>query len=311
MEPKRNGSNFYQLSAQVLNDKNLNHAEKLTMAILNGLADEEGKCWPSNEWLCDKLNISEKPLQVILKNLEKNNYIKRKVFSWANNPFKKYRIIFVQKDFKLFLPDVENDALEGVENDASDTSKTTGIIDKKERIDKKEIKSAPPPPSADASDLFEIFYKKIKERSPGFKEPKKEKWLTEFDKILRIDKRDLEECKSLILWAAENSFWKANCLSPESLRKHYDKMIMQMGSAAESSRIEGNRSFSLHMKRKYPEQLKNLTINQKYAMNLAVGKEVPFSLPEETFRNAFFHMFGGRYEPNRGTEPSSEMGDDE
>ena len=140
MERPEKGSNFYMLTAQILNDKNLNHAEKLTMAILNGLADEEGKCYPSNEWLQDKLDVKETAVKDILKNLEKNNYIQRETITCVNNPFKKYRIIYVCNNFKLSLP--------GSEKRPSVGRKGAYIIDKKELIDKKEKKAASPPKKA-------------------------------------------------------------------------------------------------------------------------------------------------------------------
>lgn len=176
--------------------------------------------------------------------------------------------------------------------------------DKKEQYKKK---SAPPPHSADASDLCKFFIEKIKERNPKFKDPKIENWLKEFQNLLEIDKRDLQEIKEVIEWIHTNSFWKANCLSPQALRKHYDRMSMQRVAEFEKGAVEDNRAFSIDLKKKYPDRLKNLTITPKYAMNLGVGKELPFTLPIETFRNVLCQMFGGRYEPNRSREPSSEV----
>lgn len=163
MERQTNGSNFYILSSQILSDKNLSHAEKLTMAILNGLSDEEGKCYPSNEWLGEKLDLHPRKIQTILENLEKNNYIKREIVSCVNNPFKKYRNIYTNTNFKLSLPDAENGVSVNAENGALHTPKTACIINKKDIIDKKDIEkgslkraqkeSAPPPPPPDS------FYK--------------------------------------------------------------------------------------------------------------------------------------------------------
>ena len=160
MEHKEKGSNFYQLTAQVLNDKNLNHAEKITMAILYGLSEEDGTCYPSNEWLCEKLDLSERPVRIILEKLEKNNYIRREIIQCVNNPFKRYRIIHVSCNFKLSLPGAENSRSVPVENSRSVGSKTAGIIDKKELIDKKEREGAQPP--ASPPPLPPFIYKRVK-----------------------------------------------------------------------------------------------------------------------------------------------------
>lgn len=297
MERQEKGSNFYMLTAQILNDKNLNHAEKLTMAILNGLADEEGKCYPGNEWLSEKLDLKETAIKDILKNLEKFNYIKRETISCVNNPFKKYRIIYVCNNFKLSLPGAENRPIEGAENRPTVGRKTAYIIDKKELIDKKNIKkpSASPPPSPEAQVLCAFFFEKIRERNPEFKEPNLEKWAREMDCLLRLDKRDIERVKTLILWASEHKWWKTACLSPSKLRKDFDAMSMQMSGDTEKVGARNNRLFAINMKEKYPEQMKDLSFDDKYAMNRKTGKEVPFSLPEETFKDALFALFGGTY----------------
>jgi hypothetical protein len=187
-----------------------------------------------------------------------------------------------------------------------DTKNTdTKNTDKKEK-DKKES-SATPPPSADAEALFDFFLRKIKEKNPGFKNPNRSKWLTSLDALLRIDKRQLEEIKAILEWKFTNNFWMSKSNSPEALRRSYDNMVMQMVSDGEQQNADENRKYALEIKKEHPERLKNLTINSKYAMNLPVGKEVPFSLPRESFRRAFISMFGGVYEPNRSDQPRNSM----
>lgn len=212
---------------------------------------------------------------------------------------KEYSLSKFKKSFPL--AQIQQAETQHAENDT---------LQKKEEIQiKEEIKkeSAAPPPSPDGSALYDLFLQKIRERNPNFKEPKKEKWIKEFACLIDFDKRNVDEIKDLILWISDHSFWKSTCLSPHSLRKHYDKILMQKQSSQEKNIFENNRTFSVNLKKKYPDKLKNLTISQKYAMNLTMGKELPFDLPEETFRNALCQMFGGRYEPNRESEPSSDM----
>lgn len=75
--------------------------------------------------------------------------------------------------------------------------------------------------------LAEYMLKKIKEISPSFKEPNIQRWCSDFDKILRIDKRSPNETVSLITKIYEDDFWQRNILSPAKLRKQYDRLIMQ------------------------------------------------------------------------------------
>ncbi len=146
MFERSSGNLFYQLTSQVLNDKNLNHAEKICITLLYGLSDEDGKSYPSNEWLQGKLDLKLRAVQNILENLEKNNYIKKEIVRCVNNPMKVYRIIYVNTNFKFSLPNAENCIPEDAENCIAAMKKTACIIDKKDIIDKKE----PPNPQTGA-----------------------------------------------------------------------------------------------------------------------------------------------------------------
>lgn len=172
---------------------------------------------------------------------------------------------------------------------------------------------APPPSaSAAASGVCKNFIESIKEINPKFKDPNLEKWEREFDCILNEDKRDLADLYAMIKWVLSNPFWKARCLSPANLRKNYDTIYMQMNANKETEEAEYNRKYCLAIKEKFPDRTKNLTLNSRYAMNLPAGKEVPFSLPRATFKNAFLNMMGAsNHEPNRQYGSGSEVEDTE
>lgn len=72
--------------------------------------------------------------------------------------------------------------------------------------------------------LAELLLVKILEHLPGFKRPDLQKWARGMDAILRLDKRPAEEVKAVILFAQGDSFWQANILSADKLRKHYDRL---------------------------------------------------------------------------------------
>jgi hypothetical protein len=54
-------------------------------------------------------------------------------------------------------------------------------------------------------------------------------WVTVIDRMMRIDGRTEAEVEAAIRWAQSDDFWTANILSPEKLRKHYDRMRLQAG----------------------------------------------------------------------------------
>lgn len=53
------------------------------------------------------------------------------------------------------------------------------------------------------------------------------KWCTEFDKIIRIDGRTLDDIEAVMAYSQSDPFWMANVLSPKKLREHFDKLYLQ------------------------------------------------------------------------------------
>jgi hypothetical protein len=52
-------------------------------------------------------------------------------------------------------------------------------------------------------------------------------WLTDMDRLHRIDGRTWEEIAGAIHWSQCDDFWRANILSPAALRKSFDRMRLQ------------------------------------------------------------------------------------
>ncbi|WP_027633079.1 hypothetical protein [Clostridium hydrogeniformans] len=75
--------------------------------------------------------------------------------------------------------------------------------------------------------LAEYLFNHIKSNNPKTRKPNFQTWSKEFDKILRIDNRDLEEVKELIVFSQKHEFWHRNILSPSSLRKQYDRLLLE------------------------------------------------------------------------------------
>lgn len=78
--------------------------------------------------------------------------------------------------------------------------------------------------------LAVYLFNYIKKNNPKAREPNFQKWAKQFDYILRIDKRELEEVKELIKFSQQHEFWYKNILSPDKLRKQYDRLMLEMDS---------------------------------------------------------------------------------
>lgn len=55
------------------------------------------------------------------------------------------------------------------------------------------------------------------------------KWLSDMDKLNRIDEKTFEQIEAAIRWSQNDSFWSSNIHSPAALRKQYEKMRLQAG----------------------------------------------------------------------------------
>lgn len=181
-------------------------------------------------------------------------------------------------------------------------SRNAPLLSTKEELKKeKKINKEGPTsssPSADADLLYNFFLEKLRERNPDFKEPKKNKWLEQFDRMLRIDNRSVEEIKKLIEWASEHKWWKSACLSPHKLREAYDEMSMQMKSQEEKDLVKKNRGWAITCKEKVPEHMKSMSFDDKFVIHRQKAKEIPFNLPHEQFKNLVIELFGGRHVPS-------------
>jgi hypothetical protein len=53
------------------------------------------------------------------------------------------------------------------------------------------------------------------------------KWISDIDKLIRIDEKSVEQVEAAIRWSQADSFWSSNIHSPAALRKQYEKMRLQ------------------------------------------------------------------------------------
>jgi hypothetical protein len=52
-------------------------------------------------------------------------------------------------------------------------------------------------------------------------------WAGEFDKMIRIDKKPVEQIEAVIRHSQEDSFWQSNILSAKKLREKFDTLYLQ------------------------------------------------------------------------------------
>jgi DNA-binding MarR family transcriptional regulator len=101
--PQNRSGLYYVIPAAIMDSDVLEPSEKLLYALLSGYADHEGKCFPGDKHLADRMKCPERTIKRWLKKLEDSGWISREIHSCTSNPFRKYRIITVHAEFKKCL----------------------------------------------------------------------------------------------------------------------------------------------------------------------------------------------------------------
>jgi hypothetical protein len=107
----------------------------------------------------------------------------------------------------------------------TDDKQTT--TNKKEKNEKNEKKYTP---HSDEWKLSELLLNLIVESKGDFKRPQLPRWAGDIGRMIRIDGRTPERIEAVIRWCRKDPFWSANILSAAKLRKHFDRLELQMGS---------------------------------------------------------------------------------
>jgi len=76
--------------------------------------------------------------------------------------------------------------------------------------------------------LANFLLNHIRKHKPDFKKPNLQTWAKSADLILRVDKRNIDTVKAVIVWTHNDEFWMCNILSMSKLRKQFDTLEMRM-----------------------------------------------------------------------------------
>lgn len=87
-------------------------------------------------------------------------------------------------------------------------------------------------PDSDERHLAELLLALILERKPDFRRPALGCWAREIDRLLRLDGRTPARVEAVIRWCRQDPFWANNILSPAKLRKHFDRLELEMDRPA-------------------------------------------------------------------------------
>jgi len=117
---------------------------------------------------------------------------------------------------------------------------------KNEKNEKNEKKYSP---HSDEWKLSELLLDAILERKPDFRRPDVQRWAGEIDRMIRLDSRTPERIEAVIRWCVRDPFWSNNILSTAKLRKHFDRLELEMDRHAAAAPSESTREMVERMER--------------------------------------------------------------
>lgn len=99
--------NFYAiLPADVRYDDRLSAIEKLLYAEITALSNKQGYCWASNSYFGELYNKTDRTIRASITNLEKYNYLKRRVIYKKDGKEVERRLLYPMT--KISAPQEEN-----------------------------------------------------------------------------------------------------------------------------------------------------------------------------------------------------------
>ena len=108
--------------------------------------------------------------------------------------------------------------------------------------------------SDDDRGLAQEMFSLIQELNPNSKEPDLDKWANEFRLMRERDGTDrtVDGIRDLMRWALSHSFWKSNVLSPDALRKQWDRLTIQRKEQHDPQRTNTNKPDGLYRETEKP-----------------------------------------------------------
>lgn len=240
--------NYSVISNTPLQDKNLSLKAKGLLALVFTLPEN----WEySINGVCKIVKESKAAVMTAFDELEKFGYLKRERNRAKGGKFAGFTYVFYETPQETKseeeCTDIEEPYSEKpyTENPYTEkpytenpTQKNTIIkkyINKKTCQQSKDCDAAPSNVSYFDENSQEYIIAKtlrdnILELRPKAKVPRNfkdmQKWAELIDKMIRIDKAEPQEIYDVLNFVKHNEFWSRNILSPATLRKHFDRLMI-------------------------------------------------------------------------------------
>ena len=271
------------IPANVRYDRSLKANEKLLYGEITALSGKSGSCWATNGYFSELYGVSKISISNWISNLEKQGYIKTYLtYKDGSKEIEKRTIIIshtpIKENFNTPIKKVKEGIKENFNPPIKENFKENNTSINNTSINKYSPKSQKR--YSDDSPYMKLschLLGLIKQRNPNHKQPNMQRWADDFRKLVELDKRDIDSVSKVIEWCQNDDFWQNNVLSANKVRKHYDKLYLQMNKPKSNYR-------NIHTEI-VPEWFNNNNEQQ------APAKE-DINIDEEAVKNELRELFG-------------------
>lgn len=285
IEKHRHGL-YYVIPSEIMDTDLLLPNEKLLYALLSGLADHEGKCFPSDEYLAKRLKVHYKTIGDYLKHLEDLNLIKRHTKRiYGKKPERTIQIITNNNKNLITIgaSETDNDIRPETDNDVRPEAESITILESEDKRESEEKKQSPPS-------------KKLIEREKEVKTSEEEH--LKLEKEMGKEARD--ECYLILsewkLITPKHKWKKGDYLS--ILRWVYDKYKENMQKGKYLNPVTKNSKFAEKISYKYLYELNKRKVklsilpNNVEFVNLKdINQKIEIFYSSENFKEKFKDFF--------------------
>nr|DAM07020.1 MAG TPA: replisome organizer [Caudoviricetes sp.] len=126
--------------------------------------------------------------------------------------------------------------------------------------------------------LAEYLSKQISKHldKPLKEEKDLQRWAADFNKMVRLDKYDINEIKEVLVFSQKNDFWQTNILSASKFRKQYLTLLAQMkreNSKGSTEQPKANNKFHNFNQRMSEMNLEEIASKRREDMMKKIGAE--------------------------------------
>ncbi|RZN55161.1 helix-turn-helix domain-containing protein [Avibacterium paragallinarum] len=231
------------LMAKAMEIKVGNPLRKLVLLKLADNANDDGICFPSYQYIADVCEISKASARTHIEALIQMGFISKKARKNKDGSSSNLYILHLDKgmpaDSTGMLGDgigMPADSIGGMLGASTITShsinQSINLPSSSEKnSDGGESKKSRFKFSDDDMTAAQWIFGLVQKLNPDVKPPSFDSWANEIRLMRERDGRTHREICELFQWANQDSFWKANILSPAKLREKWDQLTVKKNNA--------------------------------------------------------------------------------